>query len=119
MTIIINNNNNNSPFKKLKSSKICFLIFLPNINIQSKNNILWKFEGQKISGSAINRLLSNNGHFKFFRFHNKINKYGVLCFINVITFFRNILVLFLRRINKQIIADISVIFYLNKYSPYS
>ena len=38
-------------------------IFIPDI--QSKNNILWKFDGQKVSGSTINSILFNNGHYIF------------------------------------------------------
>ena len=57
------------------------LIFNP------RRTFLWKLDGHKISGSAINSLLFNNGQYKFFESHNKItkiNKHGVLCFIIVI-----------------------------------
>ena len=74
-----------------------------NINIQSKNNILWNFDGQKVSGSAINSLLVNNGHHTFLSL-----------------FLRNILVSFLREINKQIMAVFLLSFTISifVYLPY-
>ena len=77
------------PFENTKNrQKFVFLDFCLILIFNPRRTFC--VEGQMISESAINRLLSNNGHFKFFRFHNKItkiNKYGVLCFINLNTFF--------------------------------